>query len=252
MSVMVSEAVASVAVARPGSPQPLEMSVTMARLAAATAMGDRADRPRLLATSDCERCRSGLVTQPVNTVSSLAYAVAGVGLLAAARRRPMRRRPATTALGWSLVVVGAGSVAYHGPGGVVARWAHDASLLAMTGLIALADVHEELGTAPAPAEVAAVGAVAAVAAHPRTSGAAQAATAAGALGAEIRRAIALGDAAGGRHGTLAAALFAAGLALHVAGRTGRPLCRPDSPLQAHAAWHALSAAALWLRTRPPR
>jgi hypothetical protein len=214
-------------------------------------MGNRADRARPLATSDCERCRPGLVSQPMNTASSLAYAVAGAGLLAVARRRPMRRRPATTTLGWSLVAVGAGSIAYHGPGGVVGRWAHDASLLAMTGLIALADVHEELGTAPAPAEVAAVSAVAAVAAHPCTSGAAQVATAAGALGAEIHRAIALGDADGGRHGVLATALFAAGLVLQVLGRTGRPLCRPDSRLQAHAAWHVLSAAALWLRTRPP-
>jgi hypothetical protein len=214
------------------------------------AMAEQAGRPRLLATSDCERCRPGMVSQPVNTASSLAYAAAGAGLLVAARRRPGQGRSATEALGWSLVAVGAGSVAYHGPGGRVGRWAHDASLLAMTGLIALADVHEAGGTAPAPAEVAAVGAVAALAAHPRTSAAAQAATAAGALGAEVHRAVTGGDAAEGRDGALAAALFAGGLALHVAGRTGRALCRPDSPLQAHAAWHVLSAAALWLRTRP--
>jgi hypothetical protein len=101
--------------------------------------------------------------------------------------------------------------------------------------------------------------VAGAAAHPQVSGTAHAVTAAGALGAEVHRHLP-GGAAGPppaglpdrRGGALAAGLFAAGLALHVAGRTGRPLCRPDSLLQAHAGWHVLSAAALWLRTRPAR
>jgi hypothetical protein len=217
-------------------------------------MGEPEPRPRVLATSDCERCRPGLVSQPANTVSSLAYVAAGAAALGAARRRPAHARPGTVAVGWSLVAVGAGSVAYHGPGGAAGRWLHDASLLAMTGLVALSDVHEARNTAPSPGALAAVGAVAGLAAHPRTSGAAQAVTAAGALAAETHRALS-GDGAGhpDRHGgVLAAALFAAGLGLHVAGRTGRRLCRPDSLLQAHAGWHALSAAALWLRTRPPR
>jgi hypothetical protein len=213
-------------------------------------MAERSEGPRVVAASDCERCRPGVVSQPVNTVSSLAYAAAGAALLAAARRDPGRGRATTRALGWSLVGVGAGSVAYHGPGGVVGRWAHDASLLTMTGLFALAEVHDGRGTDPAGAGVAAVGAVAAVAAHPRTSAVAQAAVAAGALGVEIHRAVTGADATDGRAGVAAAALFAAGLAFHVAGRTGGPLCRPDSPLQAHAAWHVLSAAALWLRVRP--
>jgi hypothetical protein len=150
-------------------------------------------------------------------------------------------------VGWSLVAVGLGSVAYHGPGGVLGRWAHDASLLAMTGLIALSDLHHGRGTPPAAAELAAVTAVAGAAAHPRTSAAAQAVAAAGALVAEVHRHLTEGHDDG--RDVLAAAMFAAGLGLHVAGRTGRPLCRPDSPLQAHAAWHVLSAAAVWLRTR---
>lgn len=223
-------------------------------------MADVRTPPRVLATSDCERCRPGLVTQPANTVSSLAYVAAGAAVLVEARRLPATAHPGAAAVGWSLVAVGAGSVAYHGPGGGVGRWLHDASLLAMTGLVALSDVHAARGTSPSQGQVAAVAALAGVAAHPRASGAAQAATAASALGAEIHR-----NLPGGatdrqtrqtrqdrRGGAVAAALFASGLALHVAGRTGRPLCRPDSLLQAHAAWHVLSAAALWLRTRPSR
>ena len=205
--------------------------------------------PSVVAESDCERCRPGLVTQPVNTLSSLAYVVAGGATLAEARRQPTAT-PGGRAVGWALVAVGLGSVAYHGPGGAAGRWFHDASLLAMTGLVVLTDVHHDRGTEPAVAEVAGTGLAAAVAAHPRTSGTAQALTAAGALAAETRRHLAGGD--DEPTGALAAAALAAGLALHVSGRTGRALCRPDSPLQPHAAWHVLSAVALWLRTRPRR
>jgi len=41
----------------------------------------------------------------------------------------------------------------------------------------------------------------------------------------------------------AAGVFALGLAAYVAGRSGSPLCRPDSLWQYHGAWHVLSAAA---------
>ncbi len=41
----------------------------------------------------------------------------------------------------------------------------------------------------------------------------------------------------------AAGLFALGVAAYVAGRSGSPLCRPDSLWQYHGAWHVLSAAA---------
>jgi fucose 4-O-acetylase-like acetyltransferase len=41
----------------------------------------------------------------------------------------------------------------------------------------------------------------------------------------------------------AAGVFALGLAAYAAGRSGSPLCRPDSLWQYHGAWHVLSAAA---------
>jgi hypothetical protein len=45
--------------------------------------------------------------------------------------------------------------------------------------------------------------------------------------------------------------LAVAAAAHLAGRTGSPLCRPDSGWQWHAAWHVLSALALadWGRRR---
>ncbi|BBY08159.1 hypothetical protein [Mycobacterium noviomagense] len=40
-----------------------------------------------------------------------------------------------------------------------------------------------------------------------------------------------------------AGVFALGIAAYAAGRSGSPLCRPDSLWQYHGAWHVLSAAA---------
>jgi hypothetical protein len=44
----------------------------------------------------------------------------------------------------------------------------------------------------------------------------------------------------------AAGVFALGLAAYAAGRSGSPLCRPDSLWQYHGAWHVLSGAAVGL------
>lgn len=47
-----------------------------------------------VAQADCERCRPGPVAQPVNTVSSLAFVVAGVAMVARASRSNRPRRSA--------------------------------------------------------------------------------------------------------------------------------------------------------------
>ncbi|MGV0718067.1 hypothetical protein ABQE93_21945 [Mycolicibacterium sp. XJ662] len=44
----------------------------------------------------------------------------------------------------------------------------------------------------------------------------------------------------------AAGVFALGLLAYAAGRSGSPLCRPDSLWQFHGAWHVLSAVAVGL------
>lgn len=193
---------------------------------------------RVLAESDCERCRPGPISQPVNTVSSLAYVVAGADLL--------RRREPDRAFAWSMIGVGVGSVAYHGPGTAVGRWLHDASLISMLGLLVASDVTVHDGRRLHPGVVAGVVGAAAVAARPATSEPAQLVTGAAAAVAEGRRVL--------RHRryrdpAVSAPLLLGGIALHVTGRTGRRLCQPDSPLQPHAAWHVLSAAALWSRNR---
>ena len=179
-----------------------------------------------------------MVTQPSNTVSSLAYVAAGADLL----RRPDPDRP----FAWAVVAVGLGSVAYHGPGGVLGRWAHDGSLIAMLGLLTLTDVTVADGRPMPDAAVAGVVAAAAVAAHPRTSDYAQGAVGALAVAAEARRIITRSTV---REAMVSLPLMTTGLTLHILGRTGERWCRPDAVLQPHAAWHALSAAALWSRRR---
>lgn len=48
---------------------------------------------------------------------------------------------------------------------------------------------------------------------------------------------------GSRFARAAAATLTAGLAAYLLGRTGSPLCRPDSVLQPHGLWHVLTAVA---------
>jgi len=197
-----------------------------------------AGHPRVVAASDCEHCRDGLITQPANAASSLAYVAAGADLL----RRPDPDRP----FAWAVIAVGLGSVAYHGPGGVAGKWAHDASLIAMLGLLVLTDATVADGRPMPDAAIAGVVGAAAVAAHPRTSDSAQGAVGALAVIAEARRHI---TQASLREAAVSLPLLTSGLVLHILGRTGERWCRPDAQLQPHAAWHTLSAAALWSRRR---
>jgi hypothetical protein len=153
-----------------------------------------------LAAGDCERLHQGLVAQPVNTATALAYVAVGAWLLG-------RRR----AFGLAVVVAGVGSVDYHGPASPAARLLHDGGLYAVVGLVAWHEVARRVRRARrARAGVPWVG--------------------------WTRR----------RRTAYRAALAAAGLgaACWWAGRTGSPLCHPDSLLQGHAAWHLLGATAL--------
>lgn len=143
-----------------------------------------------LGASDCEALRDGWLGQPVNTLSSLAYVVAGAYVL---------RRSGPRASALALTAVGAGSVLYHGPMTAGAGVAHDGSIVVLAVTIPLAWRRRSLR-------------------WPRVSAAI----------------------AGG-----------AAIAVNVLTRTGAPLCRPETLLQGHAAWHALTALAIALWLAPP-
>ena len=75
-----------------------------------------------LGGSDCEALRDGVLGQPVNSLSSLAYVAAGAYVL-------RRGGPAAPAL--ALGAVGAGSLLYHGPMLRGAEAAHDGSIVVL-------------------------------------------------------------------------------------------------------------------------
>jgi hypothetical protein len=225
------------------SPLPVRRAVdeTRARLAAAWR------RRRRLGESDCEEIRTGLIAQPVNAVSSLAY-VAGGGWVAA--RGVQSGQPAAVAFGALLGAVGAGSMLYHGPCPPGAQQAHDASLAAALGFVVLHNAAAVAGRdRPVPGGVQ-LGAVAAAAMpvlpRGRFTNLVVAVLGAAAIATE---AVSLRGHHPAPPAAAAAGTLALGTLLNVLSRTGGPLCRPKSLLQGHAAWHVLSAAALtsWAR-----
>lgn len=92
-----------------------------------------------VAASDCERIRPGLIGQPANAATSLAFVVAAVPI---ARRAHQTRSRAWAAVAASSALEGLGSIAYHGPGGRSAKALHDAGLVALTASLAAARLGE--------------------------------------------------------------------------------------------------------------
>jgi hypothetical protein len=174
-----------------------------------------------LGAGDCERLHDGLIAQPVNTVSALAYVAVGAwlvgrGLRSGAAGLASPGRPATVAFGVAVAAAGLGSVDYHGPGSPAARFLHDGGLYAVVGLVAWHEVARRVGRARRGRAELPWSELPWARWAPR------------------------------RRTAYLAALGAAGagMACWWAGRTASPWCDPDSLLQGHAAWHLLGAAAL--------
>jgi hypothetical protein len=88
-----------------------------------------------LGAGDCERLHDGLIAQPVNTASALAYVAVGAWLLR--RHQPL--------FGLAVAAAGIGSVDYHGPGSPAARLLHDGGLYAVAGFVAWREVARRVG-----------------------------------------------------------------------------------------------------------
>jgi hypothetical protein len=207
-----------------------------------------------VSTSDCEHIGEGLLGQPVNTLSSLAYVAVGAVLL---RRALVLRSSALVVYATTIVAIGVGSVVFHGPMPSWGRFAHDLSIASVLSFVIGYDIALVRGAGVRSAFAAfgvLLGACAAVlAAWPDSSNALDAVLVAGAVIAEIAVARSPSRLGEGRDFVrypavwiLGGAVLVIGAALNALGRTGAPLCDPDSLVQLHGVWHVLTAAVLWM------
>jgi hypothetical protein len=97
-----------------------------------------------LGAGDCERLHDGLIAQPVNTASALAYVAVGAWLAGRGQRRD---QGGMVAFGLAVAACGVGSVDYHGIGSLAARLVHDGSLYLVVGVVAWTEVARRLGRA---------------------------------------------------------------------------------------------------------
>jgi hypothetical protein len=212
-----------------------------------------------LGSTDCERLGDGFLAQPVNAVTSLAYVVVAVVIVASGRRRGA---PGATTLvpAALLAAIGIGSLAFHGPQPTGSQLLHDLPILLLAVFVAVsvgARIVGEVGdraplASPLPAFAgAAVPAVLVSVGDVGTAGASAAIVASAALG-EVFLARRDGRPDPVRRRLAAVGVLAVGA--YVLGRTGSPACSPDSLLQLHGAWHLLTAVAagLWWTLTGPR
>ncbi len=78
--------------------------------------------------TDCEAITGGLLAQPVNALSSVAYVLAGLMLVIRSARSRGANSVTQIFFGWALFGVGAGSFAFHGPMPPGARLVHDLTI----------------------------------------------------------------------------------------------------------------------------
>ncbi len=114
--------------------------------------------------SDCEAVRDGILGQPANTVTSLAFVAAGLIVLDAVRRQ-RAGDPTRRLFGWLLVAIGIGSVLYHGPHPPGARFVHDLPILGVVAFVVFVEVSARRSSErwPLPRETTVVLAVCAAA-----------------------------------------------------------------------------------------
>jgi hypothetical protein len=185
------------------------------------------------AAADCESIGVGFLGQPVNSVTTLAFAVAGFLIIT---RGPERRW-----VGIALIATGVGSFLVHGPMPAGSEWAHDVTLAWLLMVVAadrtrwarwsripgLLTIGVLFGLLPDAADPVAVGLTIL------------------ALFTVLR--------ADRSAGTLAAvSLLAVGGVVGRLGATNWPWCDPDSMLQLHGLWHVAAAVAvtIWAMADP--
>lgn len=206
-----------------------------------------------LGESDCEDIGAGLINQPANAWSSAAYVVFGLWLVVRSLRNRSPETPVEIAYGAALASIGIGSVAFHGPVPPGARLMHDLTIAAAVTVIAARSVGSFREWTPwrvlatSAIIVTIVGAVMAVA--PDVGNMLTGAVGVAAVVSEV----VLYRTGRRRFSSRVAKILATTIGLligaaviNVLGRTGGPLCDPESVFQGHAVWHVLTAASFML------
>ncbi|HWB88636.1 MAG TPA: hypothetical protein VG872_05435 [Acidimicrobiia bacterium] len=185
------------------------------------------------AVRDCEAIVPGLLAQPVNSLTALAFLFAGVVVVA---------RTEHHWLGWALAATGVGSFLFHGPMPPGAEWIHDVTLAWLLLVVAGIGLgRDRWGRLPGLILLAALMAAFPILGDP--VGVGLAGVAIGALVIRDRSVRTLGP----------MTLLLLGALVGRLGATGGPLCDPGSLVQAHGVWHlaAAAAAAWWGLARRP-
>lgn len=89
-----------------------------------------------MGSGDCEALHDGLLAQPINALSSLAYLVAAGVVVYYARDLARSQRRQSWVFATLLVFVGLGSVDFHGPQSAWAQLAHDGPIALLVMYIA--------------------------------------------------------------------------------------------------------------------
>jgi hypothetical protein len=105
-----------------------------------------ADLP--LGAADCEAWRAGLLGQPTNAISALAFVVAAAWLISRVRGTVRPPRWPALLVAVAVAATGVGSVLYHGVGGRVAHVLHDLSVAAVVAALLVVEVARGRRTAP--------------------------------------------------------------------------------------------------------
>ncbi|MDF3307122.1 hypothetical protein [Rhodococcus sp. T2V] len=173
----------------------------------------------------------GFIGQHAAAVTSLAFVVAGLAVLAGRRRDA----PSVT-YGLLVVAVGLGSLVQHGPDPSWQGYAHDIPIATLLAYIAVDAASDRFGRRMSPGWWLAVPflMIPTVAAGPTASTIVQALLAAAAVGLCLERARVRPELR--RTTVVAAVLIAFGALLGAV---------DDSLLLGHALWHVLAAAGLW-------
>jgi hypothetical protein len=207
--------------------------------------------------SDCESIGVGVLAQPVNAFSSLAFVVFGFIVLFSMRAQGQTERVNRLIIAMLMIATGIGSVLFHGPQGPASHFLHDVTiLLTMTAIVAM-NLAGILEWTERRVLVILLSVGIAVSVVLLTWPSSTNVVAGIALAALVGQDIALHRSGSINTRWWIAAVVAMAIALlfFIAGRTGGLFCDSSSLFQGHALWHILAATALWayfMATTPTR